>query len=104
MSDHGIYVIEDTGGCVGDTGLRSVNALKSLVDNIMYWPEGFSAQDWPHLSDFPANADWFDRNTIGIAFYRWIVFIMRGRNPQDNPFLKPVQSLPPDRRARAGYH
>ena len=87
MSDHGIYVIEDTGGCVGDYGLRTVNSLKTIIDRIMYWPDGFDARNWPYLSHFPDEASWIAKNAIGIAFYRWIVFVMRGRNPQDNPFL-----------------
>lgn len=93
MSDHGVYVIEDTGGCVDDFGLRTVNSLKELVDNIMYWPKG-NAGHWSQLSRFPDKASWISRNVIGIAFYRWIVFVMRGRNPGDNPFLIPPTSEP----------
>jgi hypothetical protein len=93
MSDHGIYVIEDTGGSVGDYELTTINRVKAIVDSIMYWPRGFDATKWPHLTEFPAEAKWNDRNVVGIAFYRWIVFVMRGKNPQDNPFLTP---LPPD--------
>jgi hypothetical protein len=87
MSDHGIYVIEDTGGCVGDFELTTVNSLKRTVDSIMYWPNGFDPRDGRHLADFPVGATWSDRNVVGIAFYRWIVFVMRGSNPQDNPYL-----------------
>jgi hypothetical protein len=90
MSDHGIYVVEDTGGCVGDPELATVNSLKALVDSIMYWPTGFQPSDWMYLSEFPDEARWIDENVIGIAFYRWIVFIMRGKNPGDNPFLAPL--------------
>jgi hypothetical protein len=92
MSDHGIYVVEDTGGCVGDPELATVDALTALVDSIMYWPKGFQARDWMYLPEFPDEARWIDRNVIGIAFYRWIVFIMRGKNPRDNPFLAPLPS------------
>ena len=85
MSDHGVYVIEDTGGCVNDFGLRTVNSLKKLVDNIMYWPDGMP--HWSQLSKFPDKSGWISKNIVGIAFYRWIVFVMRGRNPEDNPYL-----------------
>ncbi len=84
MSDHGVYAIEDTG--MGD-GLRTVNALKAVVDHVMYWPSGYPPRDWPYLSELPREAGWLARHVIGIAYYRWIVFVMRGRNPQDNPFL-----------------
>ena len=26
---------------------------------------------------------------LGVAFYRWIVFVMRGNNPADTPYLTP---------------
>lgn len=90
MSEHGIYVIEDTGGCVGDYGLSTVNALKTIIDKIMYWPDEYSPKEWPHLSSFPEDTDWIEKNAIGIAFYRWIVFVMRGRNPEDNHYLTPL--------------
>ena len=34
----------------------------------------------------------------GVAFYRWIVFVMRGQNPGDNPHLP----LSPERIAADG--
>jgi hypothetical protein len=87
MSDHGIYVLEDTGGCVGDSSLKVVNAIKRLVDGIMYWPDGYPGADWRSLSTLPDEAPWAAKNIVGIAFYAWLVFIMRGRNPEDNPFF-----------------
>jgi hypothetical protein len=87
LSDHGIYVVEDTGGCVGDPGLATVRSLETLVENIMYWPRGFRPSEWPALSEFPDDATWVDTRVIGVAFYRWIVFVMRGKNPGDNPYL-----------------
>ena len=74
----------------GDYSLTTVNALKTLIDKIMYWPEGFEPKNCDHLSEFPDGTSWIARNIIGIAFYPWIAFIMRGRNPQDNPFLTPL--------------
>jgi hypothetical protein len=88
LTAHGIYVMEDTGGPVGDFNLITVKALRALVDNIMYWPKGLDPGTWPNLAKFSDGASWIDRNIIGVAFYRWIVFVMRGRNPEDNPFLK----------------
>jgi hypothetical protein len=89
MSDHGVYVMEDTGGVVGDYQLKTVNTLSTLVRDIMFWPSGFRPQDWPHLASFSPETSWATRNVTGIAFYRWIVFVMRGHNPEDNPFLTP---------------
>lgn len=87
LSDHGIYALEDVGGGVGDFNLRTVNALKTLVDKIMYWPSDLHPREWRHLSRFAEGVGWLEQNIIGISFYRWIVFIMRGNNPGDNPFL-----------------
>jgi hypothetical protein len=53
LTEHGVYVVEDTGGVVGDQELVTVNALKDLVDNIMYWPKDFDPVDCPYLADFP---------------------------------------------------
>jgi len=90
MSDHGIDVVEDVGGCVGDFALRTVNAFKALINHPMYWPSGYTPDKWRYLSSFHFGASWGDRNIISVAFYSWMVFIMRGRNPEDNPFfLKP---------------
>ena len=86
LSTHGIYVVEDTGGAVGDVRLRTVSRLKRLVDAVFYWPRDPSVH-WTTLNRFPAGADWLERNVTGIAFYRWIVFVMKGKNPEDNPFL-----------------
>ena len=87
VSVNGSYVIEDVGVGV-DPSLRTVNALKRLIDKIMYWPPGFDPPAWPTLSKFPEGTPWAERNIIGISFYRWIVFVMRGRNPESNPFLR----------------
>jgi hypothetical protein len=62
----------------------------------MYWPKGFRPEDWPRLDHFPRGASWADENAIGVAFYRWIVFVMRGNNPGDNPHLKPLPDARPD--------
>jgi hypothetical protein len=91
LSEHGIYVLEDVGGG-GEK--RTANAMKQIVGHILYWPSGFPGKDWPYLSSFPEDAAWVDRNVIGIAFYRHIIFILRGKNPSDNPFLKPIESKP----------
>ena len=90
LTEHGIYVVEDTGGCVGDPGLATVKALTRLVDSVMHWPPGFRPEDWAHLTEFPHGALWADRHVIGVACYRWLVFVMRGDNPGDNPHLTPL--------------
>lgn len=92
LSTHGIYVIEDTGGCVNDKELVTVNKLKKCIDDIFYWPAGLDGSRWPELASFPLDATWAQRNTVGIAFYRWIIFVFRGRNHEDNPYLTAQQN------------
>lgn len=87
LSEHGIYVIEDTGLAYGDYSGQAVKSLKDLVDSVMYWPSGLEASHWRDADSLEGRADWKAQNTVGIAFYRWIAFVMRGRNPQDNPFV-----------------
>ncbi|WP_454021041.1 hypothetical protein [Azospirillum sp. Marseille-Q6669] len=94
MSEHGVYALEDTGGCVGDYGNRVINHLRSLTDAINHWPEGFRPQDWPFLSEFTDDAPWQARNVVGVAFYRWIAFVFRGQNPRDNPYLRSLAEMP----------
>lgn len=86
LSTHGIYAIEDTGGCVNDKRNRTVNRLKTLIDRVFYWPRD-PRTHWTTLDRFPESATWLDRNVTGVAFYRWIAFAMRGHNPGDNPYL-----------------
>ncbi len=87
LKSHGIYVIEDTGACVGDTQLKTIKQIKKLVDKIMYFPKGLSFDKWSSLESFDSRADWESKNIVGISFHRWICFIERGRNPEDNKYI-----------------
>jgi hypothetical protein len=84
MATHGIYVVEDV---QGEACTKTVNSFKQVADNVMYWPKGYPHENWPQLATFDDAASWADRHIVGIAFYRHLIFIMRGRNPEDNPFL-----------------
>lgn len=86
LTDHGLYVIEDTGGMSGCR--KTVERMKQLVDGVMYWPADWDPTRWAQLARLPEGAGWAARHTIGVAFYRWIIFIYRGHNPEDNPYLK----------------
>ena len=87
LTSHGVYVIEDTGACVGDTQLKTIGKVQELVKNIMYFPKDIPFSDWSKLSQFPSSSTWADRNIVGVSFYRWICFIEKGHNPEDNSFL-----------------
>jgi hypothetical protein len=97
LTGHGVYVIEDTGACVGDFGSRTINRLAKLIEHINYWPSTMPCP-WPPdmqtvaprnwVSQFPGRGHWADRHITGISFYRWIVFVQRGLNPEDNPCFR----------------
>ncbi|WP_207477496.1 class I SAM-dependent methyltransferase [Arenibaculum pallidiluteum] len=89
LSQHGIFVMEDTGGVVSDFNNVVINALRNLTDHVNYWPPGFPCAEWPHLASFSGDVPWITRNVVGVAFYRWLVFVFRGDNPGDNPNLVP---------------
>ena len=80
VCDGGVYVVED----LEDSDYRRpvLEFLKGLVDNVNYWPKGYSGSDWQLLNTFPEDAGWWDRNVLGVSFYRYIAFIDKGPNPQ----------------------
>ena len=89
LSSHGMYVLEDTGPYIGDKRFKVIKSLLPLIYSINYWPPKKDARlNESYKGPFPKGASWNDRNTVGIAFYRWIVFIMRGNNPDDNKFIQ----------------
>lgn len=87
MTDNGIYVIEDIGVGRGHDRSWTNNAMTDLVNHINYWDFDLRSEDWLKMKCFPDHASWLDRNIIGVAFYRFICFVMRGNNPGRNPFL-----------------
>ena len=87
LQSHGIYVIEDI-----QANPEVVRFLGNLMNYINYVPPNFDLRNWPKLTAFPTGTPWLYRNTVGVAFYRYIAFIERGFNPRDNPFLRePVE-------------
>ena len=75
---------------------RVIGRLAGLIGHINNWPATMPSP-WPPdgreppadwLSHFPTRGHWADRNIVGISFYRWIVFIHRGLNPDDNPYFR----------------
>ena len=81
LYSRGIYVIEDI-----QEKPYVLAFLHALLEAVNFMPPG-SLRDWPKLTSFPAGTPWLVRNTIGVAFHRYIAFIERGHNPRDNRFL-----------------
>jgi len=87
MNSHGIYVVEDTGGVVGDRSNLVMRSLVDLTSGIFSWPKNVEPKNWPYVTKLDSDSSWWDQNVTGIAVYRWLVFVMRGRNPEDNHYL-----------------
>jgi hypothetical protein len=68
-----------------------------LAAKVNYWPEGHSTARAACLPPFE-HGDWFVRNVTGLAIYRYLAFITRGFNPEDNPWLMGPEEF--DERAR----
>lgn len=87
MATHAVYAIEDVGAHPNPDRLNTFAAVAPLVANINYWPGYAGLEDWPKIKSFDDQAGWLDRHVVGMAIYRYLVFVMKGRNPEDNPYL-----------------
>lgn len=88
LVDGGVYAIEDIGVHEHEPARRAVNtALSELIHHVNYWPPNVPGAAWPLVNRFPSEAPWLARNVLGVEFYRFITFIIRGRNPEENPYL-----------------
>lgn len=79
LKARGIYVVEDC-----ETRHETIQFFAQLIGMINLWPEGMHGSDWPKLNSLAQYSnDYYLLNTIGISFYRYIIFIDKGRNPED---------------------
>lgn len=87
MAERGIYVVEDC-----EKRFRTIDFFKNLGNLINWWPEDVLPRDWPKLNDLtqhlPASNlssqdQFLVRHTLGVSIYRHIIFVDRGRNPED---------------------
>ncbi len=86
LDEFGIYVIED----VIEQDHAVTKTLMQLVLDVNYWPPGFdSTRNEDYGKQFSAEATWTQHNVVGLAFYRYLIFLFRGRNPDGNPYYKP---------------
>src|SRR5258708_944825 len=89
MSENGIYVFEDL------ISLPTVHKFcGDLMHLINYFPATHPGSEWRMLHTFGEKASYFTRNVIGVASYRFLTFIMKGANPEHNPFFsRPKKTL-----------
>jgi hypothetical protein len=82
LSTHGIYAVEDLLG--HDYVPQLVAEITAAIN---YWPAAYEHKFWPALDDLGPDSTWFAQHTTGVEFYRFILFIKRGLNPRDNPYI-----------------
>ena len=80
LGKRGIYVIEDIQR--SPVVMRFIGHLMEAVN--FYVGE---KKDWPYLTEFPDGVDWLTRHVEGVSFYRYICFVQKGVNPEENPYL-----------------
>lgn len=80
LSMGGTYFVEDVGGTRGPLRLRALNAFMELAEAINYWPKSMSAAHVGDFSDFETDNYWI-RNVVGVAFFRYLIVVSKGRNP-----------------------
>lgn len=81
----GHYVVEDLVSGDGPHRYYAVQAFKELIDGINYIPGNISTGS--AVKSFGAIDAPFVSEITGLQFFRDIVFIEKGRNPEDNRFL-----------------
>ncbi|MBP7066216.1 hypothetical protein [Ferrovibrio sp.] len=81
----GHYVVEDLVSGDGPHRYYTVQAFKELVDGINYIPNNISTG--AAVKSFGAIDCGYVSEITGLQFFRDIVFIEKGRNPEDNRFL-----------------
>lgn len=88
MSDGGIYVVEDIVG-----GMRTIDFFNNLARLLNIWPSHLPGSQWfffnsgqdfgEALDEYSDEEQYYIINTIGVSIYRHIVFVDKGRNPED---------------------
>lgn len=88
MSQRGIYVVEDIVG-----GFRTIDFFLGIARLTNFWPQNLPESEWsrfdagacfdPALKRLSDEDQYYLLNTIGVSFYRHIVFVDKGRNPED---------------------
>ena len=79
MKPRGIYVVEDT-----ENRPATNEFFGQLISLVNFWPQDDPELNWPHFNSFEKyTSDYFICNVLGVSFYRYIIFIDKGRNPED---------------------
>ena len=88
LNQRGIYVVEDV--IQSPRVLRYFNDVSRFVN---YWPSGVHGSQWSEINSFSNHLEtdlqytddqkWLIQNTLGVSIFRHIIFVDKGRNPED---------------------
>lgn len=85
LAEGGVYVVEDVAQFSRYDRVDALDAFSELIYGINHVPDG--STDWHALTTLEGVANPFVRQIVGISFYRYLIFIEKGRNPEDNRYL-----------------
>lgn len=89
LKDRGIYVVEDC-----ENKPQTIKFFASLPEFLNFWPENVKDSEWASLNSLDEyTEEYFVKNLLGLSFYRYIVFIDKGKNPQDGEAAKRLRQL-----------
>jgi hypothetical protein len=85
LREGGIYVVEDVAQFPGYDRLGAVEAFSELIYGVNFFPK--ETAHWRSLTTFDECTSDLVRKVCGVSFYRYIIFIDKGRNPEGNRYL-----------------
>ena len=67
---------------------KAQRAFEELIDGINYYPKLGRRLSWRQVVDFPDTHNYWIKNVVGVSFYRYLVIVEKGHNPEDNKYLR----------------
>lgn len=77
----GVFIVEDI-----IKQPKVVQFFSDLAQNVNFWPQNHPGSKWISVSHFE-ESDWLTRNVVGVSIHRYLAFVVRGENPEINPYL-----------------
>lgn len=86
LNNKGYYVIEDV-----VNNYDTTNFFTRYAFGINYYPSNKATVDEPSYKNFDINNCEDIKNVVGLNFYRHLIFIKKGFNPEENPFKNIIE-------------
>ena len=86
LNNKGYYVVEDV-----VNNYDTTNFFTRYAFGINYYPSNKATVDEPGYKSFDLNNCEDIKNVVGLNFYRHLIFIKKGFNPEENPFKNIIE-------------